>query len=155
MNDNRFYYRRFSVHNDNNGVRSRPYIVYTVKNRQYEISSKIVYGGIAAFFMKGRKFKVFYNPHNPYDAVLKNEINFYFQCGSFCIFILLSFFFLFMNLLYDGIHQEYQYTVFCTINGTEYEMTEKVIANSEKKALEKLGITNQICENVRLVKENK
>ncbi len=82
------------------GAESQPSIVYTVENQQYEILSKVIYGGIAGFMMKGRKFKVLYNPKNPQDAVLKNELATYLLvCFLFVLFTAISFLLFYYDIL--------------------------------------------------------
>lgn len=149
----KYYYQGVGVMDEDRGMRSNPYIEYTVLNRKYEIASKISYGGIAAFILKKRKFTVFYNPQNPYDAVLKNEISFYFQMFSFCIFIILILLYLLLNIVFNNTYKNYQYSVYCTIENKEFKMTNKVIAKTDKEALNRFakeGITKNTCKNMRL-----
>lgn len=156
VDDNRFYDPRVGVLDESRGIRSRPYVVYQVENREYGILSKVVYGGVAAFLVKGKKFKVLYNPDDPNDAILKNGLNFF-----FCFFLFTAVFFvvclyLFTPIVYDSTREDYKYSVFCTFSDSEYKMSNQVIAKSDKEALQKFqnqGISALTCKNLRLEKE--
>lgn len=91
-------YRTVGLFEGRNGARSHPCIVYTVNSRQYEILSKVTYEGVVAFMITGKKFKVLYNPDDPKDAILANELT---SCILFCFICIIFISVLFCLSYYD------------------------------------------------------
>lgn len=58
------------------GVYRQPIVVYKVDGREYQITGKVGHGP-SIFRLKGRRFKVRYNPENPYDAILSDDTSFF------------------------------------------------------------------------------
>jgi len=51
-----------------------PIISYEVKGKVYTIQSEVVYGGIAAFFLKGKEVAVYYDEDDPSIAYTKHYL---------------------------------------------------------------------------------
>jgi len=72
-----------------------PIISYEVKGKVYTIQSEVGYGGIAAFFLKGKEVAVYYDENDPSIAYTKQYLFMIIGCGFMIpgLLLLLSIFY--------------------------------------------------------------
>ncbi len=132
-----------------------PIVVYKVDGREYQITGRVGYG-VSIFRLKGRKFKVRYNPENPQEAVISDEAAVYLFVSLLFGFVALMMLFNLITIIkeasYNNKHPDYEYTLFCTIDGDEYAIAEKFIAKTDLEVLERIknSVKYKWCENPRV-----